>query len=320
MSHRVLIFVGLAACELATAPPAPHPPAPDPVRDAQQRFEPIDPAFAVGANAVYARGDLLGDDSAALAHDSGDFVGRLRTLFGPTPGNVYVLREKATGFVISAPAGHREPSFGGGLRFNGPMPPPDPDGYLDRWLDNLKAGDERITADPQHIAGPPPVAAKRDYAGYQRHLSDLRGPPGFSDTVTRLDALIEAVPPADWDGVESNDDDDAGVVMHVGVKHGASFAIELAAADAMTHLLEVANGPRIADTDFAFKRDQRVLDYYMAHRKELARFAPVVRAVWDRFARDATSANQLRAVLLVEAQVAAEALELPPSYVAAALR
>ncbi len=95
-------------------------------------------------------------------------------------------------------AGHRSAAS---LQLTGALPTPDPDlGYFDRWFDILKAGGSRIHADDQHA---PPVTATREYAAYQRHLADLRGPPGFSDAVNRLDALIEAAPPADWDGVES---------------------------------------------------------------------------------------------------------------------
>lgn len=91
---------------------APDPVQPDPVKQAREDFELVAAASAGGTSRLYSRGDFLptGD---ARAFDEGDFIGRLRTLFGPAPGDLYVLRDRKTALVVTAYSAKGGPVYGG---------------------------------------------------------------------------------------------------------------------------------------------------------------------------------------------------------------
>jgi hypothetical protein len=328
--RATLCLLALAACE---RPSAPSPTAPDPVHAARTEFELVDGAYRAGTSKLYSRGDFFDDPFSRAALDEGDFIGRLQTLFGPQPGGEYVLRHKATGFIITAYSAQSGPSFGGGPRYPGALPAPDARGDLDQIVADAPAIAARMAADPVVAAGDPAgevgaartpserAAALKKLGAYDRHLADLRAPVGFPVVAARLDALVEAVPPADWD--RTGYDEDSETVVHVGAAHGASFSDELDASASLTYLLANAEAARPAagsDPDRSYVLDEYVIDFYLAHAADLAAFAPRVRAAWDRFARLARAEDdELRDLLVTRARATGLALELSPSHVAAAL-
>src|SRR5688500_17217982 len=88
---------------------------------AELEFERLPPSYAMGTSKLYSRCDFLPLDDP-LAFDEGDFVGRLRALFGPAEDDAVVLRHRATGYVVTAYSAQSGPSYGGGPRYPGVLP------------------------------------------------------------------------------------------------------------------------------------------------------------------------------------------------------
>ena len=306
---------------------------PDPIRAARAEFEVIDGAYMSGTSKLYSRSDFFADPFSRAAMDEGDFIGRLRALFGPRLGDDYVLRHKATGFIITAYSAQSGPSFGGGPRYPGALPGPDSNDRFDQLVANQKAAAALIAIDPMAADDPSSelagartpaerAAALEKLGAYERHLADMRAPIGFAQVAARLDALVEQVSPADWE--RTGYDEDAEVVMHVGVAHGVSFSEQLDPTASLTYLLVDAEAarPTVDDgPDLSYELDEHVLDFYLAHSADLTRFAPRVRAAWDRFARLARGyGGEIGDLLVGRAKDTGEALKLSPSYIATALR
>lgn len=340
MNRRSLALLVLAACERQVAPPEPKreepkPVKPDPVKQARDEFEVIPQDFAIGTSKLYSHGDFLENSYSEDAFDQGAFVGRLRTLFGAQPGDEYVLRHKGTGFVITAYSGNSGPSLGGGPRYAGKLgAPPDPKDAFER----MRTGDDgiaqRIAADPILKAGSPMQRigkAKtqaeseqgwKDLTVYQRHMDDARAPVGFPAVASELERLISAVPPADWEKTEY--DDDSNTVYRVGATKGESFSEDLEPADGLAFLLDRAEkrDPDQRDSlgGIPWRADSHVLYYWEAHR-ELAQLEPRVRAAWERLARSAKSYDkELRATLADEVRSFGKKLHLSAATITAALK
>ena len=305
-------LAALPACERAQhddhAPPPPAPVTPDPIRDARAEFELLTGSAAIaGGDVLYSRGDLLGSAFTPHAFDKGDFVGRLRALFGPAPGDEYVLRHKTTGLVVTAYSGASGPEFAGAA-------------FGDPDAKEPPAITARIAADPV-LQTSPPLDDLAAVTTWNLHNADARAPAGLPKVVRRLSALIEAVPPADWDTLEYSED--ANVVVRIGARRGSSFERELPPDQAMAYLLDVA--ARAPDDDIALASTS-VLAYYSANAGDLGAFLPRVRAEWDRYAR---SLAHLRAAaragddddsnvdeLIGMAREQARALGIPSAHVA----
>jgi hypothetical protein len=234
----VVLFLAVIACEHA-GPKAP-PPKPDPIKQAHDEFELLPPADAVGTSALYWRGDFSSDGAPNGGNfDEGDFIGRVRTLFGPRDGNTYVLRYKKTGAVITAYCNEDDgPSYGG---------TPDEAGR-----------DARRAADPiLHGSVPPPGTS---YRVYVRHEHDALAGPKNAAAIARLDALVSMVPPTDYS--ETKYEDVEPSVWRVGAMGGHSFRSELSPSEGMAFLLA-----RLKPD--AFEPDIEVIDYYLEHQSEL---------------------------------------------------
>ncbi|HEY0254861.1 MAG TPA: hypothetical protein VGC41_25220 [Kofleriaceae bacterium] len=286
-----VLLVGLlvlSACERQVAPPDRDPPPrkPDPIAQARAEFETIAPEY--GSSKIYSRADFI--DDAERAGDEGDFVGRLRTLFGAQPGDRYVLRHKATGFVITASFGGAGPSFGGGMKIDNP---PGIEANLARLRANDEAAQLRIAADPVLAnnpllhASPNATDAERDlamkqYAIYQRHLHDALAPAGFPPIAAELDRLIEAVPPADWSKIDYYDE--ADVVARIGVAHGRSFSEVLAPEPALTFLLDQGDTRPADDRDEVGNGPWDLATMYYWEEHEVPVLRPRVEAALQRLA------------------------------------
>jgi hypothetical protein len=346
MTRRGLVvafgaFVAFGACEHdGTSPAKKQPVVPDPVKQtpveiARAEFELIPGDFAIGTSKLYSRGDFLDEPFGEAAFDQGDFIGRLRTLFGARPGDEYVLRHKATGFVITAYAGASGPSYGGGPNYRGALgAPPAPKDALTRITDGRGNIQARIAADPILAAGSPMAelataktndqreAISKRVARFNRHMADAMAPVGFPPVASELERLVEAVPPADWEVTRY--DEDSNTVDRAGAAHGESFTEELEPEAGLAFLLDTAEhrdpAARDAIGGIPWDADSHVLYYFAAH-PELASFAPRVRTAWQRLARSTRSYDgDLRASLSDEVRSFATKLHIPANEVTAALR
>ncbi len=284
--------------------------------------------YRAGTSKLYSRGDFLASPYGHEAFDTGDFIGRLRTLYGPQPGNEYVLRHKATGFVVTAYSGASGPSFGGGPRYFGALPAPDHLSMLPPASDPAailarRAADPVIAAgDPsQELATRPADAALgKRIATYNRHMADADAPVGMPPIVARLDALLESVPPADWE--ETGYDEDSVTVSRAGAAGGHSFAQELAPAQAIEFLLAEAEHEHLdPEVPLAWSANLHALYYFQPHADELASYQPRVRDVWQRFATTVKARPASERTLLADAlRDLAPPLHLTGAQVDAALR
>lgn len=317
----------VAACERAesSAPRhAPPPPRPDPVQQARAEFELIPADYAVGTSKLYSRGDFMAQPFSKEALDEGDFIGRLRTLFGPQADDEYVLRDKKTGYVITAYSAQSGPSYGGGPRYAGALPDKDPRallrGAMDRAQDHQREVAARIKADPLLAKGPPqmhpgedPQAEIRAQAAYTKRFEDASAGPELAAAVTRLNQLVDAVRPADWEKTAFYDEEPG--VYHIGVAHGHSFDDELPARAALAWLLDRAEhqDPKQRDAlgGIPFQDDLDAVDFYSDHAGELADARPRVAAACMRLVAAAkTYQGDLRDELLSQARTLADSLHL----------
>jgi hypothetical protein len=309
----VLLLVALVACERADSgakkpPPPPAPVKPDPIKQARDEFELIPADYSVGTHKLYSRGDFLPRDTdLEQQFDEGDFIGRLRTLFGAQPGDEYVLRHKATGYVITAYSGNSGPSFGGGARYQGALPPPDPKALMQAAFTKVDdpAVAARKAADPVLAKGAQTSTDGSDIQSYARHLSDAEAGPELKAAVVRLNALLDAVPPADWEKTMFYDE--APGVYRIGAKGGHSFNVELPAADAFAFLAKDAESRDPKEHDelggIPFDADSAVLSFYTEHEDELRDQRPRALAAYKRLIAEAKSyTGDLRETVLDEAR------------------
>jgi hypothetical protein len=259
----VLLAVVLCACKPGDSSPhksevpARAPPVDSKaIEQAHAELELVAPTDQHDACRQYDHSDFLANPTSPQAYDIGDFFGRLQTLFGPTTGHVYTLRHKTSGVVITI-------SPATGLAY---MAPRDSDDV---------AREARIAADPVVSAGPP--SNLRDMDVYIQHAKRATAAPALTAAVTRLDALIERVPPADWELTDYFHD--LGGVFHVGAAHGKAFDDPLPAPASLTLLLD-----RAEHTAPGTEADLHAIEFYIEHASELAMQRPRVVALYQRFA------------------------------------
>lgn len=312
-----LILLALCACERADSsvkkqPPPPTPAKPDPIKQAHDDFELLPADYAVGTHLLYSRGDFMADPASEAAFDQGDFIGRLRTLFGAREGDEYVFRHKATGYVITAYYGNSGPAYGGGARYQGALPPADPEALFKAGLEHHDdpAAEARRKADPVLAKGSPVERASpsrpldvREMHIYLKHMEDADAGPELAGAVARLDALIAAVPPADWETTYFYDEGPA--VLHVGAKAGESFDDELPTAQGFEFLATQAEhaDPDVRDEHGArpYEADSDLIGFYLANRDELADERPRVIAAFHRFVAEVkTQPADARSILMVQ--------------------
>jgi hypothetical protein len=281
---------------------------PDPIKQARDEFELIPSDYAVGTHKLYSRGDFMPRDTdIEQQFDEGDFIGRLRTLFGAREGDEYVFRHKATGFIITAYSGNSGPSFGGGPRYPGALPSPDPKALMQAAFDHADdpAVAARKAADPILAKG---TEAPADYGEMQLHmrrLADAEAGPELKAAIVRLNALLDAVPPADWEKTMFYDE--APGVYRVGAKGGHSFNEELPPADAFAFLAKDAESRDPKERDelggIPFDADSAVLSFYTEHEDDLRDQRPRALAAYKRLIAEAKSyTGDLHETLLEEAR------------------
>lgn len=272
----------------------------DPASAARREFEIIDARHAVGTRKMYSRGDFLPlDDENALSE--GDFIGRLRTLFGAVANDEYVFRHVATGFIVTAYTRQSGPSFGGGSRYRADVAADASPLDFALSVEEEPGAQARIAADPILAGGPavdwskvdlktlPPAELRalreKEHAWFRR-LHDASAPPGFAEVVARLNGLLDAVRPADWEVTRYWGDDPS--VYRVGAKGGVAFHDELAPADGLDLLLTLAETDAASLVDSASGTsgaDERIVEYFVYHAKRGALSddaLPRVQAAWYR--------------------------------------
>jgi hypothetical protein len=253
----------------------------DPLRIAREEFEILhDSSESVGTQKLFARGEFLPLDDPRGMSD-GDFIGRLRALFGPTDNDEYVLRHRPTGQVVIAYSAQSGPSYGGA-----------PD--LDRM-------EERIAADPivrrgrpvdwsqyniERVPEPLMLELRKQEHAWQRHVEEVSAGPELTAAVTRLDALLASISPADWSVVRYWADDPT--VYRVGAQNGVAFDETLRGRAGLDVLLAAAEDARgnVHDTDGSSDPDERVISFWEYHAGDasLSEARPHVHAAWFRWA------------------------------------
>jgi hypothetical protein len=307
------------------------------VTAAASDFEIVTDGSCEGTGRLYGRGDFLPlDDPRAFS--TGDFIGRLRALFGPVVGDEYVLRHRTTGFIITAYSAQSGPSYGGGARHSGPLPEGGTASFAGLWAGSESSA-QRVAADPILARGRPLDLAKHpiqtlrtmppgelkqlrleDHA-WSRHLADVRAPEGFPAVAARLDELVSSVAPVDWETTRY--EDDYQVVLHVGVLHGQPFNDELSMTDGLEFLLRQGEG-QDAGSGGLFDPDRQVVRYWI-HHADLGHRAdgalPRVRAAWFRFVLHAhREPPGMRAILLLDVEEDAVAIGIDRDKAAEAIR
>jgi hypothetical protein len=335
-----LITLGLAACSRSVGVPPPRAKTPRAVSQAKAEFELLASDYAAGTSKLYSRGDFLPlDDPQAMSE--GDFIGRLRALFGVVQDDEYVLRHRATGFVVTAYDAQSGPSYGGGPRYPGALPTATSTPAFERIKDDSSERAARIRADPllskEHAVdwskndprtlSPERIQELREHEHtFTKRFNDVAAPPGFDKVVARLDALLSAVLPADWEAVRYWGDDPT--VYREGARAGAAFSEELSASEGVAYLLSQAaqETPPIKDNagNAFFGYDDRVVAYWVyqaeqGHSVDAA--LPQVQAAWFRaVAHSREYSADVRKVLLDEAKRQSVVLRLDARKADAALR
>jgi hypothetical protein len=263
-----LLLLAICACERAEPSPPPAPPPPDPVKQAREEFELRPFVDAIGTARLYGRGDFTPDMPVEQQFDEGDFIGRLRTLFGPCDEDHCVLLDRKTGHVITAYSSKSGPAYGG-----------------------ARIRDEHVIAARRAAVPLPAAPPANDFRAiqiYSKHLADTEADPEVTAAIARLDALVEAVPPADWEKTELYDDGPG--VFRIGASHGKSFNIELPPDQAFEFIDH--HGDEVS-----------LVEYYLAHTGELARQRSRVIAAYRAYAARAKAAPAtLRDAMLAQAR------------------
>jgi hypothetical protein len=223
-----------------------------PSKKAELEFERLPSSYAMGTSKLYSRGDFLPLDDP-LAFDEGDFIGRLRALFGVAEDDEYVLRHRGSGYVITVYSAQSGPSYGGGPRYQGPLPEADEAALFTAGIHGRHDPSERIAADPELAAGAPSSRLKNrwrelDFEAQQRlreldhdwhrRYADASAPPGFAEAVARLDQLLNEVVPLDWEEIRYYGDGPS--VYRVGVCDGESFCEDLTVGESLDILASKA--------------------------------------------------------------------------------
>ncbi|MFT3699278.1 MAG: hypothetical protein QM831_39385 [Kofleriaceae bacterium] len=280
---RTVLLLALVACEHETPKPdpvKPDPVKPDPIKQAHDEFELLPQDQMAGTSKLLSRSDFGGDPFGEDAYDQGDFVGRLRTLFGEQPDNEYVLRHKRTGIVITAYAGDSGPSFGGVHR-------DDADARI--AADKILSRDPFVDAQARLTAGAEGELAKR-LVEYHQHYATATSVDGYPQVAAELERLLDAVTPSDWSDTFYYGDNEQ--VERVGVANGSSFERELEPEAGLAFLLDRTER---ATLDLRMSDDLDVLLYYEQH--PVPALEPRVQAVLRRFVaadRDKLYAEDIR--------------------------
>jgi hypothetical protein len=126
---------------------------------------------------------------------------------------------------------------------------------------------------------------KRDYKAYRtkwlaytHRMGDVMAGPELAGVIARLDGLMSAVTPVDWEKTFLYED--AMTVEHIGVADGESFAEDLDVSDGLVWLLDDAAR---AKPELRGWRYSAAASYYVAHKDELADAKPPLREVLRRF-------------------------------------
>jgi hypothetical protein len=295
------------------------------VTAARDEFEVLPRAYNAGTSKLYSRADFLPLDDPR-GRSEADFIGRLRALFGPVDDDQYVLRHRATGFIVTAYSAQSGPSYGGGPCYPGELAEPDPSRLLG---DLFAAGQERgarVQADPVLAQGRPMTrvdfrslgadelrALREEDHAWTRRFHDVAAPPGLAAVVARLDQLVEAAQPADWEAIRYWSDEP--LVYRVGVRGGAVIDEELPAREGLEWLLEQAEHN---------ERDERALRYWVHNARRGMRIEaalPRVQAMWFRsIAQTKSLPLNFRDLWLAQARDDAALLQIDSEKAEAALR
>ena len=304
----------------------------------EPEFEIVSDHYRFGTSKLYSRSDFLPlDDARAMSE--GDFVGRLRALFGAVDGDDYVLRHRESGFIVTAYSAQSGPSYGGGAPLEGELPDsktrrPSHAGMVEAQM----ARQARIEGDPVLAAGPPVNWSAIDLANmtqaevdvlrgkdrkFHRRLKDVSAPPGLGAVIERLNELLESVEPVDWEVHRYYDD--PPTVYRVGAEGGEDFSEALDSDEGLLHLLASAEeGSGLPEATYPGNADDRVLSYWAYHRdrgESIEPLRPRVQATWFRFVAGAsTSPAELRERLLEYAGEMVEGLGIDRRRAAAALQ
>jgi len=267
----------------------------DPATRAKLEFEVVSQDLAAGTSKLYSRGDFLpyGDERAM---SEGDFIGRLRALFGSVQGDEWVLRHRRTGLIITAYSAQSGPSYGGASKAS-----------LEQEAAARKA---RIAADPELAAGspvdwsktrpdelPPEVVKElmiKEHAWRKRHADAYAGE--LAPVIARLDELVESAEPVDWEATRYYGEEPT--VYRIGARGGKAFDQEMPIADGLALLLADAERGKtdVIDSSGGVRTlDDRAIDYWIAKqqiirtekpdeqaRAALAAALPRVQAAWFR--------------------------------------
>lgn len=307
---------------------------------ARSEFEVLPGGYRLGTSKQYSRRDFLPlDDPRAMSE--GDFIGRLRAVFGPVEGDEVVLRHRATGFVVTAYAAQSGPSYGGGPRYPAELPKPVTTPSFAEIFAEQQARAARVKADPVLAKGPPVDWAKNDpntlspsdwkalrqeEREWFKRLNDVRAPVGFDKVVAQLDELVNSVTPVDWQGTRYWGD--GKFVYAVGVRSGRDFQEELSLAEGIGYLLGQAEcrPPSFQDGEgSASGDDERVVSYWLHHAQKRNRLdgalLPRVQAAWFRSIASAQrKPEKLRKLLLDQARKQVEPLAIDLVEAEAALQ
>jgi hypothetical protein len=328
------------ASAAASATAVPFKPIPNAPAIARDEFELLSRSNVAGTSKLYSRRDFLPVDDPR-SFDEGDFIGRLRAIFGAVEGDEWVLRHRATGFVITAYSAQSGPSYGGGPRITADAgsPPPKTKAAYEALTRESKERRARIEADPILSKGTPVDWGKIDVAAlspadlsalrekehaFARHFGDVAAPPGFAPVAARLDELVNGVAPADFEETRYYGDDPS--VIRFGAKAGASFKETLPDDKALDFLLdrsEAKDRPKESALP-SDSPDQNVVDYAARMKRRGASFEskrPRVEAAWFRLvSRSKNYDNEIRDLVLKSAADSAPLLGIDPVKADAALR
>jgi len=306
--------------------------------EARAEFELVSQDFVTGTSKCYSRGDLLplGDRKAM---SEGDFIGRLRALFGPVPGDEYVLRDRATGAIVTAYSMQSGPSYGcGPVLAKGAKPLSAREGFAAMY-EGSAARKKRLDADPViakgasvdwskidlRSASPTEVTALRakEHTWFN-HFEDVAAPPAAAAAIARLDALVERVRPADFEATRYYAD--TATVYQVGASGGVAFEHDLGPEPGLARLLDADEGKRrpvVVSSGDPFGPGGVVLDFWRdqaSHGHPLPGLLPRVRKAWFRHAEWVrTEIPSIRRVFLGPAQDDAKTLGIDPARARAAL-
>jgi hypothetical protein len=267
----------------------------------------------------------------------GDFIGRLRALFGPVEDDHYVLRHRATGFIITAYSAQSGPSYGGGPRYQGK--PLEGSAALDHLFDG-EARAARIEADPVLAMGRPSERSKIDRESltgeqlqeilradhvWMKRMYDVAAPPGFDKVVARLEELVSSVLPADWEETRIWAEEPS--VYRVGARNGKAFSDTLGVTEGLDELLVRAERGQKSLIDTSSGMDhgpnRHVIDYWTYHVAQGQRLdaaLPRVQAAWFRHVEEARRESEdIRTLLLEQARKDIPALKLDARKAEAAL-